>query len=200
MKLIIIRHGESEADVLKVCEGWADYDLTAKGRKQAKLMSKYISKNYKIDKIYVSSLKRAVQTAKYLAKETSLPLVKEDKLKEFDNGLKAGKPCVEANKKYPNVPTPIYTSNYEQETKLHFRMRAEYMLSKIIAENEDSNTIAIITHGGMISRLYQSFLKLPIDTEIRVDTAEACFHEWTIKPGRKFIDLANSCPYETTEL
>lgn len=35
MKLLIVRHGESEADILKVCEGWADFSLTERGNKQA---------------------------------------------------------------------------------------------------------------------------------------------------------------------
>ena len=51
MKLLIIRHGESEADILKVCEGWADFSLTPRGHKQAEAMSKYVSKHYHVDKI-----------------------------------------------------------------------------------------------------------------------------------------------------
>ena len=89
MKLLIIRHGESEADILKVCEGWADFSLTPRGHKQAEAMSKYVSKHYHVDKIYTSSLKRACQTAQYLEKLTGLSAIKTDKLKEFNNGLRA---------------------------------------------------------------------------------------------------------------
>lgn len=35
MKLLIVRHGESEADILQVHEGRADFELTEKGHKQA---------------------------------------------------------------------------------------------------------------------------------------------------------------------
>lgn len=191
MRLIVIRHGQSEADILKVCEGRADYNLTNKGHQQAENMSRVISKKYKIDKIYTSSLKRAIQTAEHLAEKCNLPLVKEDKLKEFDNGLRAGLPFDEAYSKYPSVQVPIYSSNYDQESELDFRMRAEYILSKIISENSQDTTIAIVSHGGMIMRLYQAFLKLPIDSNIKFTTGDACYHEWEIKDKQRFINCAN---------
>lgn len=42
MRLLIIRHGESEADLLDVHEGRADFPLTERGHKQAKAMAEYI--------------------------------------------------------------------------------------------------------------------------------------------------------------
>ena len=194
MRLIVIRHGESEADVLKVCEGRADYNLTNKGHQQAENMSRVISEEYKIDKIYTSSLKRAIQTAEHLAEKCNLPLIKEDKLKEFNNGLRAGLPFDEAYSKYPSVQVPIYSSNYDQESELNFRMRAEYILSKIISENSQDATIAIVSHGGMIMRLYQAFLKLPIDSNIKFTTGDACYHEWEIKDKQRYINCANRNP------
>lgn len=195
MKLLVIRHGQSEADILKVCEGWANYDLTALGHQQAQATSSYLAKNYHIDKIYVSTLNRAVQTAEHLAKETSLALNKTDELKEFNNGLRAYLPYSEAYTKYPNVSTPIHTSNYEQETELHFRMRAESFMSRVLSENTYDSTIAIVSHGGMIMRLYQAFLKLPVDSNIKFVTGDACFHEWELTDGQRFVNKANCCVY-----
>ena len=36
MKLLVIRHGESEADLLDVHEGRADFSLTERGLRQAR--------------------------------------------------------------------------------------------------------------------------------------------------------------------
>ena len=41
MILLVIRHGESEADILDVHEGRADFELTQKGHRQAAAMAKY---------------------------------------------------------------------------------------------------------------------------------------------------------------
>ena len=195
MKLLIIRHGESEADILKVCEGWADFSLTEKGQKQAAAMSQYVAQHYQINKIYTSSLKIAIETASYLENETGISIIKTDKLREFNNGLRAGLPYNEAYQKYPKVDVPIYTSLYEQESKLNFRMRIEAILSEILSQNANDSTIAIVTHGGAITQLYRAFLKLPIDSKVKFGTGDACLHEWTIEGDNHFIDRSNFCSY-----
>ncbi len=57
MKILIIRHGESQADILKVHEGRADFELTERGHRQAEAMSEYVSKNYQIKKYITVPLK-----------------------------------------------------------------------------------------------------------------------------------------------
>ncbi len=52
MKLIVIRHGESVADILSVNEGRADFELTEKGKLQAVKLSQYISRNYIVNSIF----------------------------------------------------------------------------------------------------------------------------------------------------
>lgn len=86
---LIIRHGESEADILDVHEGRADFELTGRGRRQAEAMSEYVSQHYHIARIYHSPLKRAAQTAPHLAASTQAPLVPDEHLMEFNNGLLA---------------------------------------------------------------------------------------------------------------
>ena len=72
MDLLIIRHGQSEADILKVIEGRANFNLTELGHKQAATMAEWINKNYSINKIYSSPLNRAKQTAEYISKITGI--------------------------------------------------------------------------------------------------------------------------------
>ena len=76
----MIRHGESEADNLDVHEGRADFELTQKGHQQAAAMAKYVAGNYRLSRIYASTLKRAAQTAKHLSDETGIAI-------EFDPDL-----------------------------------------------------------------------------------------------------------------
>ena len=45
MRLLVVRHGQSEADILKVCEGRANYSLTKFGHEQAERTAEYILKN-----------------------------------------------------------------------------------------------------------------------------------------------------------
>ncbi len=199
MKLLIIRHGESEADILNVHEGRADFNLTNKGHLQAQAMADYVRKNYSIDKIYASPLKRAVQTATHLSEATNIPVITDENLMEFNNGLIAGLSWEDADAKYPKVQNlPVHAAVYEQESKLEFRHRAEYILSKIIAENDDDATITIISHGGFINQLYQAFLHLPVISGTFFVTGDTGIHEWLIKGQDRYILKSNSLTHLNT--
>ncbi len=192
MRLLVIRHGESEADLLDVHEGRADFALTEKGRAQAKQMSEWAAARYEINRIYCSPLKRAYQTAQFLAEATGAPLRVDENLMEFNNGLIAGLPRAEVARKYPRQPdTPIHAAVYEQESLLMFRYRADMALSAILSEGKDEETLAVVTHGGMISQLYRAFLKLPVDAGVFFHTGDTGIHEWTVRDGIRRIQYAN---------
>ncbi len=194
MKLLVIRHGESEADLLGVHEGRADFNLTDRGMLQAKSMSNWVKARYNISKIYSSPLKRALQTATYLSEAIDVDVILSDNLMEFNNGLLAGLSRKEALEKYPPVPgLPIHESVYQMDSKLIFRYRADVALSHILTENDQDTTIAIVSHGGMINQLYHSFLKLPIDCNIRFATGDTGIHEWRILDDVRSINYANYC-------
>jgi len=196
MRILLIQHGESEADILNAHEGRADFSLTERGHHQAELMSTWVTKHYQLDKIYCSPLKRAAQTATHIAEKVNLPIHKEDLLMEFQNGLLAGLSHQEADSKYPPVSNlPLHASVYEMESKLEFRYRAEYILSKILSECSMQDTIAIVTHGGMINQLYHSFLKLPLPCSIGFPTGDTGIHEWEIKNENRYILHANMCSH-----
>lgn len=195
MRLLVIRHGESEADILNVHEGRADFELTDRGHKQAEAMSKYIKENYPVNKIYFSTLKRAAQTAKHLAAETSSPLYPEEMLMEFNNGLLAGLDRQTANEKYPRVSVPVHSSLYEQESVLMFRYRADFMQSKILSENDSNSKVAVVTHGGMINQLYRAFFRLPVDAEIFFYTGDTGIHEWLSDGNARSVVRANFAPH-----
>lgn len=192
MRILVIRHGESEADILDVHEGRADFNLTEKGHIQAQAMAEYVREHYKVDKIYASTLKRAFQTATHLSDEVGVSIIKEEKLMEFNNGLIAGLSWEEADERYPFVPNlPIHKAVYEQESQLEFRYRAEYVLSQILSEGEEEETIAIVSHGGMINQLYHAFLKLPVQSGIFFGTGDTGIHEWRLKGQERYIIKAN---------
>ena len=62
MKIYFIRHGESEYNLAQRHSGWAQVELTEQGKAQAESLRTYLSK-IPFDKLYVSDLKRAIQTS-----------------------------------------------------------------------------------------------------------------------------------------
>ena len=192
MILLVIRHGESQADILDVHEGRADFELTQKGHRQAAAMSKYVAGNYRLARIYASTLKRAAQTAEHLSDETGIAIEFDPDLMEFNNGLLAGLSHEEADRLYPHVENlPIDQAVYGQESKVEFRSRAENALQRVLSENESDAIIAIVTHGGMINQLYGALLHIPIGENGFFCTADTGIHIWRITEHGNYVIKAN---------
>ena len=99
MNLVLVRHGESEANFENYWTGWLDVDLTEKGIEQAKTAGNKI-KNHGllIDVAFESVLKRSIKTAQMILQEAEASFVPEYKtwrLNERHYGALVGK-----NKRY----------------------------------------------------------------------------------------------------
>src|SRR5215475_1280903 len=63
MKLVLLRHGESDWNKENRFTGWTDVDLSAKGREEAKEAGEVLkAEGYTFDVAYTSVLKRAIRT------------------------------------------------------------------------------------------------------------------------------------------
>lgn len=192
MRLLVIRHGESEADILNVHEGRADFPLTERGHKQAEAMAACVAASCPPSVVYHSTLRRAEQTARHLADACAAPLRPKDELREFDNGLIAGLDHETAKKLYPYQPNlPPHASVYEQESAFEFRFRLERALSLILSQTQQDATVAVVTHGGAIMQLYRAFLGLPVVSHVVFATGDTGIHEWRIERGERVIARAN---------
>lgn len=83
MELLIIRHGQSEADLLKCHEGRGDFPLTEIGKKQATLLAEWLVDNYPPDYIVSSPLQRAKQTAAIIGERFGVNIRLLDELMEL---------------------------------------------------------------------------------------------------------------------
>ncbi len=85
-RLLLIRHGESEANNKGFFAGQYDAPLMPKGIEQAKKTAEYIIKKYSPDKIYASDLKRAYSTAEPISKLTGIDIIPDRGLREIYAG------------------------------------------------------------------------------------------------------------------
>ncbi len=192
MDLFLIRHGQSEADLLDVHEGRADFQLTELGMQQAKAMAEWMAGEYTLDRIYSSTLKRARQTAAYLAEACRLVPIFEPELMERDNGLLAGVDHEEAKRLYPQTEVlPVHRALYNMEPLLDFRCRAESVLSRILEDSNGLKAIAIVSHGGMINSVCHCLLRLPMESDAVFHTDDTGIHGWRLTEGRRSILFSN---------
>ncbi|WP_175986857.1 histidine phosphatase family protein [Bacillus sp. Marseille-Q1617] len=173
MEILLVRHGESEADILNVHEGRADFSLTERGVRQVEAMAKRVKEEFPPDLIWCSTLKRARETAEKLAEEVGCELIYHEDLMEHNNGVLAGLSFKEAEK----IPMPrhLHESVENGESRIEFRMRIEMIFSKIMADS-NVNRLAIVAHGGVINNLLRSFLRMPIDAEIYFHCGDTTLH------------------------
>ena len=93
MSLYMIRHGETEWNARHVLQGTADIPLNCNGRKQAEALAEEIRKQgLRFDRIYVSPLGRARETARIVTGAREEELITEPRLIEIEFGPLEGEP------------------------------------------------------------------------------------------------------------
>lgn len=133
MKLVLIRHGESEWNRLNLFTGWTDVELSDKGRGEAREGGRLLKEaGFDFDLCYTSVLKRAIHTLNYVLEEMDrewLPVEKSWKLNERHYGGLQGLNKAETAEKYGedqvkvwrrsfDVPPPVLTEDDERNPRL----------------------------------------------------------------------------------
>lgn len=192
MELLIIRHGQSEADLLDVHEGRADFPLTELGEEQARKMAAAVAKEYPLEVILSSTLKRASGTARILQEAIGCDLRFYDDLREFNNGVLAGMSRKEAAVKHPLLEggRPVHIPIKDGESALDLRYRAERILREILHDYQDHQRIAIVSHGKMISNLINAFFKLPIG-DVAFPTGDTGIHFLELREDMRVVRFMN---------
>ena len=117
MKLVLIRHGESEWNKLNLFTGWTDVDLSEKGHEEAKAAGRLLkAEGYDFDIAYTSILKRAIHTLNHVLDEMDrvwLPVVKSYKLNERHYGALQGLNKAETAEKYGDEQVKIWRRSYD---------------------------------------------------------------------------------------
>ena len=116
MKLVLLRHGESEWNKKNLFTGWMDVDLSDKGREEAKEAGQTLKyEGYDFDICYTSYLKRAIHTLNIALDEMDrawLPVEKTWKLNERHYGALQGLDKSETAKKYGEDQVKIWRRSF----------------------------------------------------------------------------------------
>jgi broad specificity phosphatase PhoE len=85
MRLILVRHGETEWNRQRRVQGLSNLGLNDTGKKQARALARVLS-NKRVDAIYSSPLRRARETTRAIARFHKVGVEILDGLKELDVG------------------------------------------------------------------------------------------------------------------
>lgn len=102
IEIILARHGETAWNASEIFRGRADVALNEAGLRQAELLGEYLSSE-KIDIVYSSPLKRAVQTAEAIAHPQALDINIVGNLNDIDYDQWQGLSQGEVAEKYAEL-------------------------------------------------------------------------------------------------
>ena len=117
MKLVLLRHGESEWNKLNLFTGWTDVELSEKGMEEAKQAGITLkNEGYDFDVCYTSYLKRAIHTLNLALDGMDrawLPVIKSWKLNERHYGALQGLNKSETAEKYGEEQVKIWRRSFD---------------------------------------------------------------------------------------
>ena len=157
MRLLLIRHGESEGNAARRLQGQGEYPLSELGRAQARHLTDRLNKAYDdIAVIYTSSLSRAVETAEILAEVLDAPVVSDDRLREYDVGQLTGLTMEDIRERFPQIYV-AWMEDVEEwipmpggEGNGGFRQRVREVFGEIAFRHDGDENIVVVSHGGTL--------------------------------------------------
>ena len=141
MKLVLIRHGESEWNKANLFTGWTDVELSEKGQEEAKEAGRTLkAAGYDFDVCYTSYLKRAIHTLNFALDEMDrawLPVYKSYRLNERHYGALQGLNKSETAEKYGEDQVKIWRRSFnvqppmlEEDDKRNPALQEQYRNEK----------------------------------------------------------------------
>jgi broad specificity phosphatase PhoE len=162
MRLILIRHGESEGNASGVIQGRMDFGLSPTGVLQARATATYLA-TLEVDRVVTSPLRRAVATADTIAGPLGHGVVHMPELMEYDIGEASGLSTAELRQRFPEVFAAYTTGRRPtfpgEEGRDTFRARLQAALGEF--SGMEGTTVAV-AHGGVISSLCHIVIGLDI--------------------------------------
>ena len=156
----LVRHGETEWNVERRIQGWADSPLTSLGLAQAEAHGQLLGK-FGIDRIIASPLGRAMQTIAPIVRETNVPAEYDVRLREVCMGDWSGRTSLELQSLYldqwqARQDDPEGYCPPNGESRLDVKRRVAPLIAEI---NDDSHQeVVLVSHGITIRVLLDLLL------------------------------------------
>lgn len=167
-ELIIVRHGETEWNLLRKLQGHQDSPLTEKGREQAQCAAAVL-KGKNIDYFYSSDLGRAKHTAEIINEELKKEIIFDTRLRERKFGI------------FENIEQKFLPEKYPEAFKAHKSGDVNFVVPggesrkerydlhieciNEIVKKHSGSTIMIVSHGGFLESIFISTLEIPLESK-----------------------------------
>ena len=156
MRLLLIRHAESEGNAQGRLQGRKEYPLSERGITQAAALAERLA-TIPIAAIYASPIRRAHDTAEAVGNRVGLPVLSELRVQEYDFGDKlSGLTWQEIRELHPDVVSTLVRGGAEfptypgEEGRDGFRDRVRAAITEITERHAGDESVAVVTHAGPV--------------------------------------------------
>ena len=162
MELLIVRHGETVANLKNRIQGQTHGRLSEKGKMQARQLSKRL-RDRRIDRIFSSDLNRARETAYEVTRSRDIPIYYMKWLRGRDSGRYEGKKWdavvkdVGPDRAFDDVRFKL--GGGESMIDMHKRIKK---LVDAIIRNHNGQTVMICTHRHCVTVLMSVLFNVPV--------------------------------------
>jgi alpha-ribazole phosphatase len=200
IKLLLVRHGETDRNSSQRFWGRTDVNLGTTGLRQAEQLRDRLAIE-KIDVVYSSVMRRAMVTAQTLADPHNLSIVGCPELREIDFGKIEGLNFDEVQNQFPEIAhawinheTSLIYPEGEGLAQLEKRI-SEFRIR--LNDHKDDRVILVVAHSGVLRSLICQILELDMKSRwnIQVDLASLSILE--IYDGRPLLSLLNDTSHLT---
>jgi len=194
MKLILIRHCETDGNKKEILQGQLDVDLNLNGIKQARKLAERLKKE-KIDAFYSSDLKRARKTAEEIAKYHKSRLYITELIRERKFGFFEGMKISDYQKivNQWNIPhhkfRPPFGESYEDVLK-----RVKKFYSYIVRKHKN-DTVAVVSHGALNRVMLSHILGISLKEARELPQENSCINVIEINGSKARLISLNDCKH-----
>ncbi|MBS1165217.1 MAG: hypothetical protein H6R00_1242 [Proteobacteria bacterium] len=187
--LVLVRHGQSEWNLLNLFTGWKDPDLTAQGVKEATAAGARLKAlGYKYDIAYTSVLTRAQHTLNLILGEigqSGLKTIKDQALNERDYGELTGLNKDDARKKWGEEQVHIWRRSFDvpppggESLKNTAERTLPYFNAEILPRVLKGENVLVAAHGNSLRSIIMDLEKLTGDEIVarELNTGEPIVYE-----------------------
>jgi len=155
--LLLVRHAETNDNVVLRLSGWTDADLSARGEAQVELVADHVNRSHgHTAAIYSSPLVRARRTAEAIGALTGHEPILLDDLREMYFGEMDGRPFEELRTAYADLLAGDEDAERDDfvwpsgESRSGFSERVRRVVDRI-AQAHPGQAVTVVTHGGVIA-------------------------------------------------
>jgi len=199
LRLVLVRHGQTDANLNRVLQGQSDGELNSTGRQQAEELGRHL-KDFRIDQIIASPMRRARDTAAAIAQYHRLPIKITPLVVEWNCGVLDGVPAEIFRKKLQESEAPLSSFRPEGgETLLEVRQRASAFISDVVANFQDQ-TVLVCSHGDFMRTLMSLVLRKSIEEASSIHFGNASYSILEFENGHWNLVALNHLPEKSDQL